>query len=68
MWRIIRDDYGIDVFDAPAAGDKAGRYRFMRLLDTARFEVILNHQKHAEPGARPLWPCSGSRSDSRAAY
>ena len=46
VWRIIRDDYGIDVFDAPAAGDKAGRYRFMRLLDTARFEVILNHQKH----------------------
>jgi len=46
VWRIIRDDYGIDVFDAPAAGDKAGRYRFMRLLDTARFEVVLNHQKH----------------------
>ncbi|MBK8228251.1 MAG: hypothetical protein IPK70_13890 [Flavobacteriales bacterium] len=46
VWRIIRDDYGIDVFDAPAVGDKAGRYRFMRLLDTARFEVILNHQKH----------------------
>lgn len=46
VWRIIRDDYGVDVFDAPAAGDKAGRYRFMRLLDTARFEVVLNHQKH----------------------
>jgi uncharacterized protein YycO len=45
VWRIIRDEYGIDVFDAPAIGDKAGRYRFMRLLDTARFEVILNHQK-----------------------
>jgi len=45
VWRIIRDDYGIDVFDEPDAGDKAGRYRFMRLLDTARFEVVLNHQK-----------------------
>lgn len=46
VWRILRDDYGVDVFDAPAPGDKAGRYRFMRLLDTARFEVVLNHQKH----------------------
>lgn len=45
VWRIIRDEYGVDVFDSAAVDDKAGRYRFMRLLDTARFEVVLNHQK-----------------------
>lgn len=45
IWRIIRDEYGVDVFDAPAPGDEVGRYRFARLLDTARFDIVLNHQK-----------------------
>lgn len=46
VWRILRDDYGVDVFDEPAPGDKAGRYRFSRLVDPQRFDVVLNHQKH----------------------
>ncbi|MBK7946808.1 MAG: hypothetical protein IPJ85_16550 [Flavobacteriales bacterium] len=46
VWRILRDDYGVDVFDAHAEGDEVGRYRFARFTDTARFHIILNHQKH----------------------
>lgn len=45
IWRILRDEYGIDVFDAPAEGDAVGRYRFARFLDTARFATVLDHQK-----------------------
>lgn len=46
VWRIVRDEYGIDVFDSTATGDQVGRYRFARLLDTARFSIVLDHQKH----------------------
>lgn len=46
VWRILRDEYGVDVFDAPADGDEVGRYRFERFLDTARFAIVLDHQKH----------------------
>jgi hypothetical protein len=46
VWRILRDEYGVDVFDAPDEGDEVGRYRFARFTDTARFHIVLNHQKN----------------------
>ncbi len=45
VWRILRDDYEVDVFGSGAASDELGRYRFARFTDTARFDIVLSHQK-----------------------
>ncbi|MBK9175820.1 MAG: hypothetical protein IPM46_05670 [Flavobacteriales bacterium] len=43
--RILQDGYGLAVFDSTES-DLAVSGRFMRFLDSERFEMVLDHQKH----------------------
>ncbi len=44
IWRIVREEFGVDIF-AGATADELAPYRFANFLDPELFEVVLDHQK-----------------------
>ncbi len=44
IWKVIKDSYKIDIFDNQLKGqDKKNQYRFSALMDSNRFDIIINH-------------------------
>lgn len=44
IWKVIKDSYNIDVFENQLKDkDKKNQYRFSALMDTNRFDIIINH-------------------------
>jgi len=44
-WRILRDEFGVDIF-ADAADGGLEAFRFGRFMDPRWFDVVLDHQKN----------------------
>jgi uncharacterized protein YycO len=44
IWKVIKDSYKIDIFENQLKGqDKKNQYRFSALMDSNRFDIIINH-------------------------
>lgn len=44
VWRILRDEYGLDILDG-VVEDRLSPFRFAHLMDPRWFDVVLNHQQ-----------------------
>jgi uncharacterized protein YycO len=44
IWRILRDDHGLDILEGTAE-DRLSAFRFAHLMDPRWFDVVLNHQE-----------------------